>query len=246
MKKIILLLTIIATTTVGFSQSIVLMDTLYNVVSNTTMDINLPASTSNTTQILIKNTNVNAKTLKCRRTILYDEPADLTQFCFGGLCYGYSTPVSSLTLTVTSPDTINFVHNGFHAVMIADGHCLARAVRYVFYDTANVTDSTNVTLHYLCTTGISEFSKSTETVSNVYPSPVLATSTISYKISENTQQAKLVFYDVLGKVVKEVVLTNKEGDVKINSSEFNQGIYFYSLVADDKKIATKKFVVSTK
>jgi len=246
MKKILLTLTFIVTAAVGFGQSIVLMDDLYNVVSNGTVNVNLPADSTRTTEILIKNTNVSGLVLKCRRTIVFDLPADLTQFCFGGLCYGSATNLSGNTLIAAPNDTIDFFHNGFHAVMTADGHCTNRTVRYVIYDTANVTDSTNVTIHYLCTTGINEFSKTSDFVSNVYPNPISSTSLINYKVDEATQKAKLVFYDVLGKVVKEIALPNKEGEQKINSSDFSQGIYFYSLIADDKKIATKKFIVSTK
>jgi hypothetical protein len=51
---------------------------------------------------------------------------------------------------------------------------------------------------------------------------------------------------MLGKMVKQLVLDEKQGVAKINVSDLNSGVYFYSFLVDEKAIVTKKLVVSTK
>jgi hypothetical protein len=46
--------------------------------------------------------------------------------------------------------------------------------------------------------------------------------------------------------VKEVAIADKQGIAKLNVSDLNAGIYFYSIIVDNKQVTTKKLIVSSK
>ncbi len=53
----------------------------------------------------------------------------------------------------------------------------------------------------------------------------------------------MVFYDNMGKVIKEVVITQKgNASIIVRSSELSTGVYSYSLVVDEKVSGTKMMV----
>ena len=51
---------------------------------------------------------------------------------------------------------------------------------------------------------------------------------------------------MLGKVIKEIALNDKQGTLKVDVSELKAGIYFYAFMLNDKAITTKKLIVSAK
>ena len=247
MKKTITTICLFCISFFGFSQTYVLMDSLFNVVTGTIMDINMPANTTNITEILVKNTAATTDTFKVHRTVMNIDALDQTQFCWGGLCYGSTTNTSNLSLACPYNDTIDFLGNGVHAVFVAGPECVTRLVHYNFFNIHNPADTAGVTLRYLCTTaGINEHSDQLGSVSAAFPNPITSSSSIKYKLEENAKQGKLIFYDVLGKVIKQIVLSGKEGTEKISTNDFDAGIYFYTFLVDDKIISTKKLVISSK
>lgn len=244
MKKIATTFCIALFIVCGYGQNIVLFDVNKNVISNTFVDINVPPNSSVSTEILINNTKTIPDTIKVARIIYTKDSADLTTFCLGGLCYAYTTSLSSLSLTIPSGDTVNFAGNGFHSVFNTDAACVTRLVHYKFYNIHNFSDSTGVTLRYLCATGINELSKEAGVIGNAYPNPANSLVSINYNVNEFSEKGKLVFYDMLGKSVKEITLNDKQGVAKINIADLNAGIYFYTLIVNDKAISTKKLVIS--
>jgi len=77
------------------------------------------------------------------------------------------------------------------------------------------------------------------------PNPFNESSSISMTIPESASSAVLSFYDASGKPLKqEDVSGTGSTTVTINASDFNPGIYLYSLVVDGKLISTKRMIVS--
>ncbi len=244
MKKITTTLCLILYIVYGYGQNIVLLNDNKNVISNTTMDINIASSSSAAIEILVKNAALIPDTIKVIRSIYTIDTADQTQFCWGGLCYLYTTNISSLALTIAPGDTVNFAQdNGFHAIFSAGAACVTRLVHYKFYNTHNFSDSTGVTLRYLCATEVGELSKEGGMIGNAYPNPANSIVSIKYDVNESST-SKIIFYDMLGKSVKEIILNGKQGTAKINVGDLNAGIYFYKLMVDNKTIATKKMIIN--
>lgn len=246
MKKIITFFTLIAISIVGFAQSAKVLDMLDNDISNTFFDVAIGANQSVITELLVTNTDVASHTYKCRRTIFTVAVDDSTQFCWGGLCYNWPTNLSSVSLAISPGDTVDFAEYGFHAIFNSKMSTMTRYVHYQFFDISNPNDSTGVTLKYNSTVGVNEMEKIGGTISNAYPNPAANSVSVKYDINEFSNSGTIVFYDMLGKAVKEVVLSDKKGTAKINVDDLNSGIYFYTFLVDGKAISTKKLVVSSK
>lgn len=244
MKKILTSILLTAAFGAVGQTNLTLLDDAHANVSGTIIDVNMTTNTSHTQEILVTNTGSSPKTYKCRRSVLAVDPSDLTQFCWGGLCYGYTTNVSSMSVTVNPGDTIDFVHNGFHAIMNTDGVVMTRIVHYQFFETTDANDTVGVTMRYNVVAGINENAKADGTMAAAFPNPASSLVNIKYSLNAYTDKAKLVLVDMLGKKVKELELTEKEGQAKLNVLDLNAGIYFYSILIDGKAIATKKLVIS--
>ncbi|MDQ3048858.1 MAG: T9SS type A sorting domain-containing protein [Bacteroidota bacterium] len=247
MKKIFTTLCLISSAYFAGAQTIVLLDEAMNVVSNTIIDIPMTVSSNHNEEILSYNPTASDETQKVLRTIYTVDPADQTQFCWGGLCYGFSTNLSSLSATIPTMDTISFNQSpgmGFHAIFNSSAVTGTRVVHYKFYDTTNPNDTVGVTLRYNIVAGINDESKANGSISNAFPNPSSTTIAIKYDLNEFATEGKIVFHDMLGKAVKEIVLNDKQGTAKVNVSEMNAGIYFYTFMVNDKVLSTKKLVIS--
>jgi hypothetical protein len=55
--------------------------------------------------------------------------------------------------------------------------------------------------------------------------------------------AKLVIYNLLGSVVRDVQINDAIGKLKVNVSDMDDGIYFYSLLVNNETVKTQKLVV---
>lgn len=75
------------------------------------------------------------------------------------------------------------------------------------------------------------------------PNPFGEETTINFYLPQVVRSAKMVFYDNMGKVIKEVVITQKgNASIIVRSSELSTGVYSYSLVVDEKVSGTKMMV----
>jgi len=79
----------------------------------------------------------------------------------------------------------------------------------------------------------------TEITTSVYPNPVNDVSTIEIWGVQN-YTGVIDIYDLFGRKIKSLPITNK---ISIYGNEFDDGIYFYQVIADDKLIGFGKFEV---
>lgn len=79
-------------------------------------------------------------------------------------------------------------------------------------------------------------------VSNIYPNPANEFATLDYRIRGN-QKAKVAFLNILGGTITEQELNPFDSNVRVQTRTWDNGIYFYQLMVDGKKVATKKLLV---
>lgn len=83
-------------------------------------------------------------------------------------------------------------------------------------------------------------------LSDVYPNPANEAATIQYSLEQNAEEVSLVVYDMNGRLVYNESFKGQakgEHSVKLNTSSFTSGSYFYQLRANGA-ILTKEFVIS--
>lgn len=75
------------------------------------------------------------------------------------------------------------------------------------------------------------------------PNPFAESTQINFVIPDDVMNAKLLFYDMSGRIINEVTINERgNGTLTVYGENLEKGIYTYSLIADGKLIATKKMV----
>lgn len=77
------------------------------------------------------------------------------------------------------------------------------------------------------------------------PNPFSDFTSIDFYIPDNAITADIAIYTIQGKLQKNYSLAERgNGKLNLNSSEFEKGMYFYSLIVDGKIISTKRMLVT--
>jgi N-acetylneuraminic acid mutarotase len=77
---------------------------------------------------------------------------------------------------------------------------------------------------------------------NPYPNP--AKNTVNFKYSNvPSLPAQLTVIDILGKEVNSTTITNSSGQIAIDITGYNSGVYFYELTADGKSLMAGKILI---
>jgi hypothetical protein len=78
------------------------------------------------------------------------------------------------------------------------------------------------------------------------PNPFNISTTIKYQLSDNATNAKICIYNLTGKQLQcyNLQATKGESSIEIRSSSLQSGMYLYSLIVDDKLIATKRMILT--
>jgi hypothetical protein len=190
----------------------------------------------------IHNSSGSSKDVMIQRTVNTLTGGHTGYFCWD-VCYSESTNQSTGFLTV-QPGADN---SSFYCDIDPHGVGGNDTVCYRFYDSNNASDYIDICMYFDISTGINTVvnASSTNPLSVASPNPANTISGINY-YTDVTKNPKLVIYDLLGSKVFETKLMQKQGAYILNVSEFNQGIYLYSLIENGKTIATKKLVVAHK
>ncbi len=79
------------------------------------------------------------------------------------------------------------------------------------------------------------------------PNPFSVNTRIEYEIPSNVYSANLIIYNLQGSEIKSFAINQMgSGFVMIQAYEFKAGMYFYSLLIDNKIIDTKRMVLTNK
>jgi hypothetical protein len=76
-----------------------------------------------------------------------------------------------------------------------------------------------------------------------YPNPFGEETAIRYTLPVGIDGAEIQIFDISGKRLKRYAV-NQSGTVVVKSSGLNPGIYFYSLVINEKTVSTKRMIIT--
>jgi hypothetical protein len=249
LKIFISVLFLTASATFSFGQSLRLFSGSTD-ITGTTVNIPVLSSGSYSNTFDVHNITSAAVNYKVRRVIV-NGPLDSAcnvSYCLGVSCYPASHNIiyepigNGLTL---AGNTNLFGVNGLAADFSTGPSCCDTYIEYLFYNKDVANDTARLFIHYDCTLGIHDFENAGGIISNAFPNPASSVTTFNYNLSSFSHSGKIVFYDVLGNVVKEIALTDKSGVAEINVADMTAGIYFYSLLVDEKAVMTKKIMITS-
>lgn len=78
---------------------------------------------------------------------------------------------------------------------------------------------------------------------NAVPNPFSNFTMVEYALPSRAVTASVEIFDVTGKKLKSFPLVELSGKLQVSAEDLNNGVYFYSLIANDKIIQTKKFII---
>jgi hypothetical protein len=157
-------------------------------------------------------------------------------------CYGPGTTISTDTLQLASGASDQSFKGYLSPTSGTPG---TSVVEYCFFDYNTPNDTVCVTFTYVLeVTSVDEINNE-NTFSLPYPNPSNQIVTFRYDI-KNYKTGSVRIHDILGRGVKEVQLTDKQGVILIPVKDLNAGVYFASIIADGKKIVTRRLVISHK
>lgn len=255
MKKLLLIASILFIGNIYMhAQSSVIVNDFTNgqlpIANNSTITI---ATTSNehiTTEINVENTSTTTKIYKLRR---FDDILNLgasAYFCVGsGNCYGPTTLVSPLSITLTASGTANDnlqSQNLMYLLDLEEG--VNPGISHIRYEIFNVNDANDVftfTIYYNDVVSVKENSQLFSSVSNVYPNPAINKAHITVVSNKTIDNATLSITNSLGAIIstKYIDLSIGKNSVAIDSESLSSGIYFATISSSKTKIV-KKFTVN--
>lgn len=86
------------------------------------------------------------------------------------------------------------------------------------------------------------FSDNSISVRKIYPNPASVAAYLDYNLLQNIR-AKITIRNILGKVVKEYDLNRGERKIRIPTTEFDTGIYLYTLSINGQAKSSRKLIV---
>ena len=169
-----------------------------------------------------------------RKVVVREVEGTQNSFCFGSNCYAPSTfEVNDVSMPKDTilPMVCDYMGNGIEGVTV---------VRYEFI----TTDTVSLTVNYIIGNhdGILDAPNSSVTAS-LFPNPVIATSTFKCSVPSNVKTATLLIYSITGQKVEEFRLNSGENKIQVNASEFQSGLYLYSVIVNNHVMTTGKMVV---
>lgn len=241
MKKILLSIVLFYIgTLIAFAQSFSLsyMGTNYNNGDTLTL-ISTDVNASFVSYMWIKNNSSSDIEVRVKKIILDTVPGTENYFCWTS-CYLPFVYVGD-TLVVRAGETNQDKFSGEYDSF---GHAGKTRIMYVFYDDTNPSDSVAFVAEYYAGSGVGfstvEKMKATATV---YPNPARNSMTIDYEVPSSVNSVKFEIRNILGSVVKTIDLQSVAGKQKIDVTNLQDGIYFYSIIADNKSVFTKKLII---
>ncbi|MFC2138731.1 T9SS type A sorting domain-containing protein [Bacteroidota bacterium] len=78
-----------------------------------------------------------------------------------------------------------------------------------------------------------------------YPNPATNETKLNFTLPDNTKSASIYIYNPEGVLVKKIkIKDNKESEIVLNTEDFKNGVYTYTLVADNTVVGTKRLLIS--
>lgn len=187
----------------------------------------------------VKNISETTIEILCVREIIENIDGSENTFCWGGLCYPINIDNSSNAATL-SPQSLT---NEFSGDYDPRGYAGTTKVEYTFYAKDKPDDNVAVIVNYDASDpNTIQESNLQDKLSKAYPNPANNIVSVDYNLSD-ISNARIAFYNLLGSKVNEIALTEPFGTLTINTTDFVEGIYFYSLLINNEATKTQKLII---
>jgi len=193
--------------------------------------------------VLTNNTD-DSVTIKVQRRFIHLLDGAVHYFCWGQ-CYipnQDSIFVSPSYIGLNAGEwTTEWDFAGHYEPVGAVGTSL---VEYKFFNIDNEDEQLTVVVKYVTTpNGIIDQVMEDGYISEIYPNPATHFINLDYELTSKVNNANISVMNLLGSVVKNVEIDKNSTNLRLDISNLTKGVYFYSVVINNKVYKTKKLIV---
>ncbi|MEN9639741.1 MAG: hypothetical protein RLZZ262_1610 [Bacteroidota bacterium] len=185
--------------------------------------------------------------IKCSATVLQLATGAKFQYCWGVACSPWISANNTLPdpVTMASQET----NSTFHIKYRHYGNAGQSVVRFCWYDANNAAEILCYDVNFCvdveggCVISVKE-NVVEAAISQISPNPANDVATVGYEFSTRPTNAVLSIYNMVGELVDSYAVTQRVGQMRINTRQLQGGIYFVTLTEEGKKFETKRLVVT--
>lgn len=242
MKRSLLSIFVLLFSSIAFSQSLSLSWADGPIEPGATIEVmGDPSDDLIRAEVVVTNNSSGALGIQAKKVINEGDTLAGTEntFCWG-VCYPPFVYIGQVVVTIEAGAS----DDQFDGDYSPKGIPGKSTISYVFFVTDNPDDSVGFTVVYNASPlGLEDHAFNSTFVSDAYPNPAATNVSIDYTLPKDTYSATVTISNLLGAKVKVISLTGNSGRVEMPVYDLENGIYFYTMIADNRLIGTRKFVV---
>jgi hypothetical protein len=210
-----------------------------------------PSDTELVFEAILTNNSEDTVAFKLQRRLILLLDGTTTSYCWGTSCF----PPNNMDSIDVARDTVLLAPNQATPEGKFSGHYLAEdfgeltvvgtsMIEYKFFNEEDEDDNVTVVVKFVTTPdGIVDQLMNNAFISDLYPNPATSFVTINYDLPQEVTNASVRIINILGSVVKNEVMNKNATSLRMDISDLTNGVYFYSIVINDKVYKTKKLIV---
>jgi hypothetical protein len=190
----------------------------------------------------LHNNSANAMNIKVARKEIYLVGNTFSQICWAGLCYSPTVDTSvNYELMMAGGTSGDEDFSGHYS---PNGNIGTSIVEFIFYNIDNPSVKVSVVVKFWASPeGIAEDAMQGGRISEIYPNPATNYVNLDFNLTSAVKEAKVRIINLIGSVVKEVEIERSTNQLKLDISDLDNGVYFYSVLINGDTYKTKKLVV---
>lgn len=161
-------------------------------------------------------------------------------FCYAGTCYSPSTNESNFDVFGPGESSRE---DDFYADYQSNGNSGTSIIEYAFVNHNNPSEKVSFTVYYTTSPASVEDLIARTSFSNPYPNPAKSDVSFDFNFPVQVNSASIRVFNMLGKLVIDQKLSEKSGSISFPVHDIPEGVYFYSLILNDKIARTQKLLI---
>jgi hypothetical protein len=194
----------------------------------------------------VTNTTNSTITVRVNRSTVSSVAGSQNRFCWNGICFSPSTNTSTMPTDMTlAAGASTTSANGFMGYYTPNNNAGQTTVEYCFFSVADPNVQSCLTVNYCvdCEIGVAEVQQAAS-LGELSTNPLRGVGSLAYNLGGQASNGKIIIYTITGQQVKTINLGSRDGVIFLDGSEFEPGMYFYSLQSNGKVIGTHKMIVT--
>ncbi|OYX12953.1 MAG: hypothetical protein B7Z16_16240 [Algoriphagus sp. 32-45-6] len=204
------------------------------------VDFNGKIGTSQRKTILLQNESNQTKTYLLKALRGNIGSSQKVRVCFGDQCFDPKKELAKISLKLDPGQIYTDLYLEFEMGIAAT----RGSFELLFSNPENIRETFTVEARYeVASESASEFLHKDIQLSEIYPNPSNRIAQLDYEVVNPKAKAKITINSFIGNPIAEYELDPNRTSLVINVSDFQPGVYFYTLFVDNKNVVTKKLQV---